>query len=80
MENFKLLRLTKAKSAYGDLQRDCRMLRDRVMKLMKLSIDKCKVNRNDPDIMYYVMDSELTITPQKWGLRIIESQHHRITK
>lgn len=36
---------------------------------MKFSTDKCKEERNDPDIMYSVVDSELTITIQKRGLR-----------
>lgn len=41
---------------------------------MKFSTDKCKVERNDHDIMYSVMDSELTITTQKWGLKKMSTE------
>lgn len=58
------MRLTKAKSVCEDLHRDLRILRDWVMKLVKFSNDKCKAEKNDPDIMYSVMDSELTITSE----------------
>lgn len=36
---------------------------------VKFSTGKCKVERNDPDIMYSVMVSELTTTTKEWGLR-----------
>lgn len=66
MENFTWLILTKAKSACEDLYWGHRRLSDLIV---KFSTDKCKVERNDHDIVYSVMDSELTITTQKWGLK-----------
>lgn len=62
MENFTWLRLTRAKSACEDLHWGHRKLSDLNM---KFRTHKCKVEINDPDIIYSVMDSELTITTQK---------------
>lgn len=36
---------------------------------VKFSTSKYKVERNDPDIMYSVTDSEFTITTKEWDLR-----------
>lgn len=36
---------------------------------VKFSTSKCKVERNDPNIMYSVTDSEFTITTKEWDLR-----------
>lgn len=59
MENFTWLRLTKAKSVCEDLHWGHRRLSDL---MVKFRTEKYKVERNDHDIMYSVMDSELTIT------------------
>lgn len=66
MENFTWLRLAKAKSACEDLHWGHRRLSDLIM---KFRIHKSKVERNDHGSLYSVMDSELTITTQKWDLK-----------
>lgn len=63
------------RTSCGELQKDCKRLKDLVIKWqMKFRTDKCKMThmeKNNPNFTYEMMGSELTAITQKLGLGVI---------